>query len=185
MKTNSRLCSCCERERVNESELREYLRASLPDYMVPPAIVILERLPLNANGKVDRQALPSPEEVRSEDDSVVAVALSPTEEMLSGIWTEDVARHYVGAQREFLRTWWSLITRHEADLPNQRSLQSRTYALRMLFESPTVSFWRYGSTKRCVGDGSETPPLAAGKRRGSTLSFAQQSLWFLDQFEEG
>ena len=46
---------------VDTAELRESLGKALPDYMVPSAIVVLERLPLNANGKVDRKLLPEPE----------------------------------------------------------------------------------------------------------------------------
>ena len=45
-------------------ELRSYLRGQLPDYMVPAAIVELPKFPLNANGKIDRQALPKPEDVQ-------------------------------------------------------------------------------------------------------------------------
>ena len=53
-----------DREQNNSvEELRTYLKEQLPDFMVPSAIVLLSKVPLNPNGKVDRQALPEPEAV--------------------------------------------------------------------------------------------------------------------------
>ena len=49
-------------EQLTTAELREHLRQSLPDYMVPSAFVILDKLPLTNSGKIDRRALPAPDE---------------------------------------------------------------------------------------------------------------------------
>ena len=67
------------------SELRAYLKEKLPDYMVPSAFVLLDELPLTNNGKVNRKALPAPEEVESSEDHVVTAPRTPVEEMLVGI----------------------------------------------------------------------------------------------------
>ena len=78
--------------------LREGLAAVLPDYMVPAAIVVLDRLPLNANGKVDRQALPVPEFEGSQDDEPPQGEL---EQALAGIWAELLGVERVGRDANF------------------------------------------------------------------------------------
>ena len=66
--------------------LRNHLAASLPDYMVPSAFVALEALPLTANGKVDRKALPDADLSSAQGEYVAP--RTPTEEALCGIWQE-------------------------------------------------------------------------------------------------
>ncbi|MBN3889965.1 MAG: amino acid adenylation domain-containing protein [Nostoc sp. JL31] len=68
-------------------ELRSFLEAKLPSYMVPAAFVILSALPLTPNGKVDRKALPTPDTARPEDKELVAPQTT-VEKQLAGIWTE-------------------------------------------------------------------------------------------------
>ncbi|WP_375491859.1 amino acid adenylation domain-containing protein [uncultured Nostoc sp.] len=68
-------------------ELRSFLEAKLPSYMVPAAFVILSALPLTPNGKVNRQALPTPDTARPEDKELV-VPQTTIEKQLAGIWAE-------------------------------------------------------------------------------------------------
>ena len=79
--------------------LREQLRASLPDYMMPSAFVTLEGLPLTPNGKVDRKALPAPERMVSE--AAYVSPRTPTEEILAGIWAEVLKVERVGVHENF------------------------------------------------------------------------------------
>ncbi|NOQ25416.1 MAG: amino acid adenylation domain-containing protein, partial [Bacteroidales bacterium] len=72
-------------EDYNEEEIRTYLSASLPDYMIPSYFVVLEKIPLNSNGKVNRKALPSPE-IKAGGDYVSPS--NATEEKLVEIWSE-------------------------------------------------------------------------------------------------
>ena len=60
------------RRALEESELREHLQRSLPDYMIPHAVMVLESLPLTANGKLDRKALPNPEGRQTKVEYVAA-----------------------------------------------------------------------------------------------------------------
>ncbi len=83
------------------SELRRFLRNSLPDYMLPHLFVELEAIPLTANGKVDRQALPPPlEERRSQDEGFIAPR-TPTEQALAALWKELLKIELVSVRDNF------------------------------------------------------------------------------------
>ena len=79
-------------------ELRSALRTSLPEYMVPDAFVFLDALPLGANGKVDRRALPAPEQASGE---TYAAPRTPVEERLAAIWGEVLGHERVGIHDDF------------------------------------------------------------------------------------
>ncbi|SDW36840.1 non-ribosomal peptide synthase/polyketide synthase [Nitrosomonas communis] len=83
---------------VTTSELREALAQTLPDYMLPSAIVVLDGLPLNANGKVDRKRLPEPEFV---SEGEYAVPEGKVEEVLARIWSEVLSLGRVGRNDNF------------------------------------------------------------------------------------
>src|SRR5262249_49319755 len=79
--------------------VRGYLKRRLPKYMLPSALVALERLPLTPNGKLDRKALPVPE------GGLAAIAYvsarTPIEELLTGIWSEVLRVERIGVHDEF------------------------------------------------------------------------------------
>ncbi|SFI44374.1 amino acid adenylation domain-containing protein [Nitrosomonas sp. Nm34] len=83
---------------VTTSELREALAQTLPDYMLPSAIVVLDGLPLNANGKVDRKRLPEPEFV---SEGAYAAPEGKVEEVLARIWSEVLSLGRVGRNDNF------------------------------------------------------------------------------------
>ncbi|PSB47353.1 non-ribosomal peptide synthetase [Cyanosarcina cf. burmensis CCALA 770] len=82
-------------------QLRKYLKASLPQYMVPSAFVLLEKLPLTPNGKIDRKALPIPDAARPELQTVFITPRTPIEETLVQIWTETLRLKKVGINDNF------------------------------------------------------------------------------------
>ncbi|HEV2844113.1 MAG TPA: amino acid adenylation domain-containing protein, partial [Thermoanaerobaculia bacterium] len=82
-------------EAVTLSDLRAFAGAHLPDYMLPSALVVLEKLPLTANGKVDRKALPEPEAPAAEAGGLLAPR-TLGEEVLAGIWCEVLGLDRVG-----------------------------------------------------------------------------------------
>ena len=69
-------------------ELRDYLRQKLPEYMVPAAFVILTELPLLSNGKLNRRALPNPEEFFSQAEEVYIAPETALEQMIAAIWQQ-------------------------------------------------------------------------------------------------
>jgi acyl carrier protein len=89
---------------VDAAALRAQLGASLPDYMVPSAVVVLERLPLTANGKLDRAALPPPPRRVPENGGPASAVTRPprseTERALAGIW-EDLLATQVSVDDDF------------------------------------------------------------------------------------
>jgi natural product biosynthesis luciferase-like monooxygenase protein/amino acid adenylation domain-containing protein len=82
-------------------ELRRYLATRLPVYMVPAAFVQLDALPLNANGKVDRRALPTPDKGRPELETKFVAPRSAVERRLAGFYTEVLGLHAVGVEDDF------------------------------------------------------------------------------------
>ncbi|WP_286878477.1 non-ribosomal peptide synthetase, partial [Delftia sp. 67-8] len=90
--------SAHEGQQVTAAELRERLALELPDYMVPAAIMVLDRLPLNANGKVDRAALPEPELLASLH---YEAPVGDGEQRLAALWSEVLGVERVGRQDHF------------------------------------------------------------------------------------
>jgi amino acid adenylation domain-containing protein len=82
------------------SELREFLKDRLPDYMVPAAIVQLESLPLTPNGKIDRRSLPAPEAER-QSDKVYVAPQNELERVIAGIWQEVLQVEKLGVDDNF------------------------------------------------------------------------------------
>jgi amino acid adenylation domain-containing protein len=84
------------------AELRARLSGRLPDYMVPAAFVLLERLPVTSTGKVDRRALPVPEDDGSPPAEDYVAPRTPVEATVAGIWAEVFGVERVGIQDDFL-----------------------------------------------------------------------------------
>ncbi|HZI16962.1 MAG TPA: amino acid adenylation domain-containing protein [Pyrinomonadaceae bacterium] len=85
----------------NVGELRGFLSGLLPDYMLPSVFVVLDELPLNANGKVDRRALPAPDASRPELAEAFTAPANPVEEALAQIWSEVLGVAEVGVHDNF------------------------------------------------------------------------------------
>jgi amino acid adenylation domain-containing protein/non-ribosomal peptide synthase protein (TIGR01720 family)/FkbM family methyltransferase len=82
-------------------DIRDYLKGNLPDYMIPSAFVLLESFPLNANGKIDRQALPEPDEAGAEESKTFVPPSNETEEILAGIWRQVLGLPQVSVRDNF------------------------------------------------------------------------------------
>ncbi|MBV9122341.1 MAG: amino acid adenylation domain-containing protein, partial [Planctomycetes bacterium] len=171
-------------EPVSTVELRAFLKEKLPEYMVPAAFVWLEALPLSGNGKVDRKALPAPEETGSEEEWLAP--RSAKEEVVAGIWAEVLGRQRVGVRDNFFELGGHSLLATQV-LSRLRQVFGVELPLRGLFENPTVEGVA-GSIEqvRRTENVSPAPPLVrAAPDDRLLLSFAQQRLWFLDQWEPG
>lgn len=86
---------------ANTDELRTYVRAKLPDYMVPAAIIQLETFPRLPNGKINRNALPAPEADHFSQTSAFVAPSTPLEQQLSAIWQEVLGLDRISSQANF------------------------------------------------------------------------------------
>jgi amino acid adenylation domain-containing protein len=120
------------------SELRAFLRAKLPDYMVPTAIVFLESLPLTPNGKIDYAALPAPQPDRLQRGRVFAAPRTATEKLVADIWAEVLTLEKVGSYDNFFELGGHslLATRVMSRLSAAFRI---SIPLRVLFENPTAA----------------------------------------------
>ena len=119
------------------NQLRNYLKEKLPDYMVPSAFVFLDKLPLTSTGKVDRKALPAPDQSRPELEESHVIPRTPVEEVVASIWSEVLNLETVGIHDNFFDLGGHSL---KATRVNSRlcTIFKIDLALRLLFENPTV-----------------------------------------------
>ena len=169
-----------EQDVPDVAQLRDHLKAELPEYMVPSAYVRLGAMPLTPNGKVDRKALPVPDA-----DALVAQAYeapqTPTEEMLAFIWQELLGVERVGRNDNFFDLGGHSLLAVQLLARIRREL-GQEVALRTLFEAPTVA---EVAGRLQTADEALVAPMERADRQGRlALSWSQQRLWFLEQLED-
>ncbi|MEH2375580.1 non-ribosomal peptide synthetase family protein [Nostoc sp.] len=119
------------------NELHNFLKDKLPEFMTPSAIVLLKELPLSANGKVDRKALPAPEQVRSNLIGDFVPPRTSVEEILTQIWAEVLKVEKVSIYDNFFELGGhSLLTTQL--LAKVKEAFNLDISLRSLLEKPTV-----------------------------------------------
>jgi amino acid adenylation domain-containing protein len=118
------------------SELRSHMKERLPEYMVPSAFVLLERLPLTTNGKVDRRALPSPEDARLDPGEAYVAPESEAERILVDVWAEVLKVDRVGVcDNYFALGGDSIRSVNVLSLARERGLN---FTLQQLFQHQTI-----------------------------------------------
>ncbi|MFI2352086.1 amino acid adenylation domain-containing protein [Streptomyces sp. NPDC019443] len=164
------------------AELREHVRRSVPEFMVPSVFVEVAALPLTPNGKLDRAALPAPETGRTDVTGFVAPS-GAVEELLAGIWGRLLPVDRVGAEDNFFELGGHSLLATQI-VSRIRDVLEAEIPLSTLFDHPTVR-----GLASVIAESSERvgvrPVTPVGRDRELPLSFAQQRLWFLDQLEPG
>ncbi|MFY1634817.1 non-ribosomal peptide synthase/polyketide synthase [Solwaraspora sp. WMMB335] len=164
-------------EPADADRLREELRAELPDYLVPAAIVVLDEFPLNANGKLDRNALPEPRFVISAVDN--RTPGTPQEEMLRSVFADVLGLEQIGADDNFfdLGGHSLLVTRL---ISRVRGMLGVDVSMRTFFNAPTP---RQLAAQLLKGGPVPARLQPVPRPEALPLSFAQQRLWFLHKLE--
>jgi amino acid adenylation domain-containing protein len=162
---------------TDAAELRAWVGRTLPEHMVPAAVVVLETLPLTPNGKVDRAALPDPE--WTPGDAYVAPR-TPDEEIVAGILAELLGVERVGAHDDFFALGGHSLLATRV-VSRVRAVLGSELPLRAVFEAPTAA----GIAERVRQHrGEAAPPVVPVPRDGPLpLSFSQERLWFMDRME--
>ncbi|MFC9653992.1 amino acid adenylation domain-containing protein, partial [Streptomyces sp. NPDC056937] len=186
---------------LDMTSVREQLAAALPAYMVPSAFVELEALPLTVNGKVDRRALPAPAAgyghgsgsgggSESGNEEPYVAPRPGAEELLAGIWRAVLGTEQVGAHDDFFALGGDSITALKV-VSRLRAALGAGLSPRALFDHPTVARLAVAVTSGGQASAAVSAPQGSGitpaprDGRPLPLSYAQERLWFLDEFTPG
>ncbi|MDB6121124.1 MAG: non-ribosomal peptide synthetase [Pedosphaera sp.] len=120
------------------SELRQYLKQKLPEYMVPAMFVHLEKFPLSPNGKVDRRALPEPEALRTDSKFAPVLPQTQTEQIIVRIWQEALHTQRVGLDDNFFDLGGNSLQLAQVHVQLREQLKV-DLAITTLFEFTTVA----------------------------------------------
>jgi len=135
------------------AELRVYLKERLPEYMVPQAFVSLDALPLTANGKLDRKALPPPEQAQGGQERAYAAPRTLIEETLANIWAEVLKLGRVGVHDNFFELGGDSI----------RSIQVKALAQKVGLEFSLEQLFQHQTVHALARDIQAAEPGAAPK----------------------
>ncbi|MBP5971594.1 amino acid adenylation domain-containing protein [Brasilonema sp. CT11] len=164
-------------------QLRQFLKAKLPEYMVPSAFVILESMPLTPNGKVDRRALKAPDLHSKVKDKYVAPR-TPIEELLTQIWAQVLKLEQVGIDDDFFTLGGHSLLATQL-VSRIRNIFKVELPLRELFARTTVAEFaqKIQQLQQQSSELSAPAILPREKNAKLPLSFGQQRLWFLEQLQ--
>ena len=163
-----------------DPELRRALETVLPHYMVPTRFIRLEALPLSANGKVDRRALPAPGAL---PPPIFIGPASAGEELVRNIFAALLRVDTVGPEDNFFHLGGHSLLAARA-IARIRGAFGVEVSLRKLFETPTPRTLAQAIAAQSPSE--PLPPLISHGSEGTApLSFAQSRLWFLDRYYGG
>jgi len=158
--------------------IKDHLRARLPDYMIPAAIVILPAIPLSPNRKVDRKALPRPDE----DHSEYVAPSTVLEAQVAAVWTAVLGTERISVIENFFEAGGHSLLATQV-VSRLRAALAIELPVRALFEAPTI---RELAAKIATISPTEDRAIPRVDRTGALpLSFAQQRMWYLAQLEPG
>ncbi|RQP22622.1 non-ribosomal peptide synthetase, partial [Piscinibacter terrae] len=172
-------CTAPEGVVLEAAQLKQWLQRTLAQHMLPQAVVQLAALPLTANGKIDRQALPAPQD-GADPSRAYEAPVGDTEARLAQIWAEVLRVERVGRHDNFFE-----LGGHSLSAVSMSSRAAQSFGVQIdlanLFAHPVLS--DLAAHLQSAGR-SELPPLTRCRRDAPIpASFAQQRLWYLATME--
>ncbi|KAA0016498.1 non-ribosomal peptide synthetase, partial [Antrihabitans cavernicola] len=162
---------------VDTARVRTDLSSTLPTYMVPAAVVVLERLPLNSAGKLDRKALPDPViEQRRFRPPATAV-----EEVVAAVYADVLGVDQAGRDDDFFTLGGNSLTATQVAARLGNALDA-SISVRTLFQAPTVRELA-AAVEPQKGEGARAPLEPMVRPELIPLSSAQRRMWFLNRFD--
>ncbi|MEW6735279.1 MAG: amino acid adenylation domain-containing protein, partial [Acidobacteriota bacterium] len=169
---------------INTSDIRSHLKERLPEYMLPSAYVVLDKMPVTHNGKIDRNALPAP--YQATVSKAYIGARTPVEEMLIGFYEELLGLKGVSIYDNFFELGGHSLLATQL-ISRVRKVFEIDFPLRNLSEAPILATLaeRIEKARTTAQDLNLSPILPVSRDVAIPVSFAQQRLWFLEQLRPG
>jgi hypothetical protein len=160
---------------VEQEQIFSKLSEILPEHMIPTALVELESFPLTINGKLDKRALPDPDLTSSEE---YIAPVSSIEKTLSSIWTALLGLDRVGTRDNFFRIGGNSILAIQLSHRMSKEL-GRHISVADIFKHKTI--------ERLAANSGASSLITIPKVSSDSgvLSFSQERLWFIEQYEQG
>ena len=138
--TEKRLVAYCvsENEAPSVTELRNFLKEKLPEYMIPSFYMFLPAFPKTPNGKINRQALPIPENIRPELDNEYMTPRNELEQLIAGIWSEHLNIEKVGIRDSFFDLGGNSVKMAQVYQQLSKSITNKEFSIVELFQYPTI-----------------------------------------------
>lgn len=165
---------------VDVPRLLGYLRQRLPDYTMPETIIVLDALPLNASGKLDRRALPAPGEASA--GPAFVPASTPAQHLIAAIFAEVLGLEQAGVTESFFALGGNSLVATRV-VARVNAVFAAQIGVRDLFEAPTVAELAHRVTGRTDAAPPPPPLRALPRPRRIPLSMAQRRMWVLNQLD--
>ncbi|MFE6524065.1 non-ribosomal peptide synthase/polyketide synthase [Streptomyces sp. NPDC057794] len=164
--------------------LTEFARRSLPDYLVPSAFLVLPALPLSRNGKVDRAALPAPEPASGASEGAPAEPRTDAERRTVEVFADVLSVPRPGVRDDFFQLGGDSILSIRLAVRLSETFGT-DLSPRAVFTHPTPEALAALLTEERPGDPGPAPIVPVTRDTPAPMSYAQQRLWFLEEFAPG
>lgn len=165
-------------ETPNVTDLRNFLKEKLPEYMVPSIFMIIANFPKTPNGKIDRKSLPAPEKIRPELNNEYIKPQSELEQLIAGIWSENLNVDKVGIYDNFFDLGGSSVKMAQIFQQLSKALPDKEFSIVELFQYPTVHSLAQNLSKSDTTVESvkaEDERAAVRRQRRATLADAREA----------